>query len=736
MAVNAREPGSREPHEIPRRIFILSVLVLATVCASAQVSRPFFEIQQAAQPPVIDGKLDDPCWQAAPALTNFTQALPIEGAAPTERTEVRFVYNHDYLYIAVRCLDSEPDKIIAKQMQHDNQFESDDTVKIAFDTFNRQRDGYFFAVNPAGARTEGLIENFSDENQLWDTVWDVRARVDVQGWTAELAIPFKSLSFDPRHDSWGCNVERIIRRKQETVRWAALSRARPMTSLADFGELRGLEGMRQGLGLEARPFVSVKYLDDAVTGDKEWKFKPGLDLTYRITPSLTANATFNTDFAEAEVDERVVNLTRFPQFFPEKRDFFLQDSSLFSFGGLTEPVLPYYSRRIGLNAGGQPVDLIAGGRLTGRIGNTSVALLDVQQDSYVDVQEDSTNSIRSKNLFVGRVSTLVFEESNVGLLITHGDPLSNGDNTVAGLDFNYLNSRLPDGKQLVGHIWMLGSSSDRMGGEDAAFGTDIDYPNEPFNAYFTFRQIGEKFDPALGFVERRGIREYIGGATYIWRLNTGLLRSVSLFVRPSFTTDLGSRIVAEDHDLPILTLATPAEDKLTLTYTLYRDVLDEPFEIQPGIVIPTGDYPYGQFKPSFKTSEARPVSVGLYFRAGDFYTGVERDYKGTLDWRPSRYVTAGVAYELRQVRLPQGNVNVRLSSARLNLAFSPDLSWNTIAQYDNLSGNLGLNSRIRWTYRPGCDLFFVVDQGYQFGNWRFARLTSAVAVKLVATFRF
>jgi hypothetical protein len=306
-----------------------------------------------------------------------------------------------------------------------------------------------------------------------------------------------------------------------------------VTQLSNFGQLRGLTNLHQGLGLELKPFVSVKYRDETTTGQREWKFKPGGDVTYHITPSLKANATFNTDFAEADVDQRVVNLSRFPLFFPEKRDFFLQDSSLFSFGGLGESPLPYYSRRIGLSAGGQPVDILAGGRLTGRVGNTSVALLDVQQDDY--------NGVLSKNLFVCRVSTKVFEESNLGFLGTFGDPRYAGDNGLGGVDFGYLNSRLANSKQLVGHAYAIGTTSDHAGGEGFAFGGDVDYPNEPLDVHLFFRQIGDRFDPGLGFVERTSIRQYIGSASYLWRPNTRLLRSVALRARPYFTTDLEHR---------------------------------------------------------------------------------------------------------------------------------------------------------------------------------------------------
>jgi hypothetical protein len=507
-----------------------------------------------------------------------------------------------------------------------------------------------------------------------------------------------------------------------------------MSVLADFGELRGLHLVRRGLGIEAKPFTSIEYLDDAGTDGPAWRIKPGLDLTDRITPSLTANATFNTDFAEAEVDQRVVNLTPYPQFYPEKRDFFLQDSSLFAFGGSSNTLSPFYSRDIGLSASGQPVGLLAGGRLTGRVGDTSVALLDVQQDAYVDA--DSGSRIDAKNLFVGRVSTLVFGESNMGFLVTHGSPMSTGDNTMAGPDFNYLNDRLPDGKQLLGHVWLLGSSSTGAPGDDEAFGADLQYPNEPFVGQISFQRIGENFNPALGFVERTGINEWSVWTGYVWRPNVPWLRSIELDLRPDVTTDLGNRIVAEDDDLPRVDMKDPAGDEFMVSCTLHRDSLDAPYEIVPGIVAPAGDFPHGHLKPSFATSGSRPLSASLGLDAGHFYGGTSRDYKGTLDWRPSRFVTVDLACEVQQLKLPQGRFNVRMGSAQLILALTPDLTWSTIAQYDDISDNLGVNSRLRWTYRPGSDIFVVVDQGYQFAAWTATRLTSKITLKWGGTFRF
>ena len=564
--------------------------------------------------PRIDGVLDDVCWSRAEPLSDFTQVLPVEGAPPSERTEVRFVYTRDVLFVGVRCFDRAPEQILVKTMQRDNPFDSDDYVKIAFDTFANGRDGYTFMVNAAGARTDSIFGRFSEEDRNFDAIWSARARVDSTGWTAEIAIPLKSISFDVRHDFWRVNIERVIRHSQETVRWSAISRAKSMTALEDFGDLRDLRGLRQGLGLDFRPYIRTTYRNDAAPRNRGFLFDSGFDVTYRITPSLTAVGTFRTDFAETEVDERVVSLSRFPTFFPEKRDFFLQDAQLFTFGGLTGDDRPYFSRRIGLGVDGLPVTIFGGLRLTGRIGGTSVALLDVEQAAHAGIAE--------KNLAIVRVSQQLSEEWNAGIIATNGDPLVNANGTLLGGDFNFQRN-LPDEKRLIAHGYVMGVTNDAAG-DDLAFGIDVDYPNEPLDVHLTFRQWGEHFTMPLGFLGRNDIRRYTGSFTYIWRPNTRWVRSVSVQARPLFGTDLGNRLVEEDHDVPFITLTTPALDEIGAGYTFMRDLVDEPFEILPHIVLPPRNYSYGLFQGYIHTSDARPIRTAFAPSASAFSTSVPR----------------------------------------------------------------------------------------------------------------
>lgn len=705
-------------------LLVAAFAFASPLCAAS--ARPSVRALQANPPPVIDGKLDDPCWQGPPSITEFVQVLPVEGAAPTEATEVRFARDARYLYIALRCLDSGSDRILAPTLQRDTKFDADDVVRIALDTFGRERDGYLFLINPAGARTDALFGRFGGTNYNWDALWIARTSVDDRGWSAEIAIPTTSLSFDPASDDWRINIERVIRRKQETVRWSGANRTKSVTALEEFGTLAGMAGLKQGHGVEFTPYVRFSRIEGLAATNPGNEFDTGFDLTWRITPSLTAIGTMRPDFAETEIDDRVVNLSRFPTYFPEKRDFFLEDVSLFSFGGLDDSSTPFYSRRIGLGLNDRPVDIVGAARLTGRIERTSVALLAARQDDQPDVP--------ARTLAVARITQQVLDESSVGLIATLGDPRSARRAWLAGADFSYLNSRLADGRQVVLNGFAMVSDTDATAARGEAFGFDLDYPNEPLDVHLFFRHWGEHFDPTLGFVDRVGIREYVASVAYLWRPNTWL-RTVELEARPLYQTNLHGQIVQEDHDVPTVTFKTPAGDVLQLEYTFYRDRLDEPFEVWPSVILPAGDYRFGQFKPSFETSAARPWSAGCSFGLGQYYGGTIRRWKPKLEWRVSRHVNIGASFEERRIELARRKFAVRVASGHLNLALSPEVSLNTLAQYDNESRNLAVNCRLRWTFRPGCDLFLVFNQGWLREDDRYVRQFTGTTTKLEMSWR-
>ena len=466
-AIRGASTGTGRPGEVecvvssPPGRFPLPILLLSGLCALALAvparaqepgaagERPQVRAVRTDTPPVIDGFLDDAAWSEAELLSPLTQVEPVEGARPSERTEIRFLYDAEALYVAIRAFDADPDGIIANQLARDGSLRDNDRVGLIFDTFLNHRTGYFFGINPAGARFDALVP-FRRE---WDGIWYGKAQIDAEGWTAELAIPFKTLSFDPGTTRWGLNVTRGIRGRTESLRWASPYQNKFSFDLATAGELTGLEGLEQGLGLDVKPGYAVTQVfqhrpkkDNDLLGD------PSLDVFYKITPSMTAALTANTDFSAVEVDEIQVNLTRFSLFFPEKRDFFLEDVSIFDFGGLREENgLPFFSRRIGLDPDGEPIPIRGAAKVTGRAGRLNIGLLDTQVASSGDLD--------SKNLGVARVLVNVLEESTVGGILTFGDPATNGDNFVAGADFNYKTSRVFGNQTLEGNLWFQHSGS-------------------------------------------------------------------------------------------------------------------------------------------------------------------------------------------------------------------------------------------------------------------------------------
>ena len=699
--------------------------------ATALAAAPSLDLHPTTTPPKIDGILSPGEWDGAAYSDAFRQVVPSENVAPSERTEFWVTYDADTIYVGVRCHDSAgPAGIRASSMQHDQDSGgADDLTRIVFDTFHRENDGYYFALLAGGGKAEGLIQNIDQPNPEWDAIWQGKTSIDAGGWSAEFAIPIKSLAFDPKTDTWGFTIARAVRRKQEAMRWAGFARNKLTTSLPDLGTIRGLTGLRQGRGIDFKPYASLTRHSAPELDEKKYDFKPGFDLVWHVTPSLAATFTVNTDFADAEVDERQINLGRFSLFFPEKRSFFTQDASLFTFGGIgNEAAKPFFSRRIGLADDGSKVDLLGGVKLTGRAGPLTLGLLDVQTDSHAAVD--------SRNLLVARAAVQVLGESSVGLIATNGDPRTNQSNRSLGFDFNYLNSHLAAGKTFEAHAYAVGTDSELAGGRDTDLGFSVRYPNEPFGFVVEAQRIGNRYDPALGFVPRTGVYESFNLLDYTWHLENSLLRKINLKAQAFWTFDLNGRTVSEDHDLPALEFETTDGDRWQVQHTRTRERLDEPFEITPGVVIPVGNYAWDRAQISYNSTRSQPVSVGFLMRDQGFFTGHRRDYRAAAEWRATRRIFVGASWQLQQVRLPQGNFDVRLATAKLIYTQSPDLQFSLLGQFDNLSNSLGVNFRVKWIMQPGNEIFLVVNQGYDTTLDQIRPVQNDTSLKGAWTYRF
>ncbi len=695
----------------------------------------------------VDGVLGESIWQDIPAISDFVQVEPRPGEQPTERTQVWLAYSEDALYIAVRCLDSSVGRIVATDMRRDAELAENDKIEIILDTYHDHRNAYYFATNPAGALVDGRVTENQEPALEWDGMWIVRTHIDGREWTAEFEIPFKTVGFSPRLSQWGFNISRYIARVRETSRWASPSLDVKLSQTVRAGHVSSLDKLSQGVGLDVKPYGIVGFTRDINLADEvHATAKGGVDMFYRITPNLVSSTTFNTDFAETEVDTRQVNLTRFALFFPEKRGFFLEDAGIFEFAGeggsQGEPgvqeggdLLPFFSRRIGLVEGSE-VPLRVGEKLTGKIGRFDVGLLDVQTG---DLTQDHTVLVPGRNLAAGRVKANFLRQSYIGGLFTNGDPAGETSNQVGGIDLKLATSSfLKSEKNLSLTLFGSKTHTSRLEGRDTAYGGVLAFPNDLVKAQYKWLKIGENYNPALGFVPRRGVRissvsAEIGPRPRFWNI-----RQMSFEFEYSDYYNLREQS-SETRELKV----TPFQwffnsgEMVGYEYARNSERLYVPWEIQDGVFLPPGEYTFDTHGVDVRSSETRPLFAGVEFRTGSFFGGTRRELVIETAWRKNRHFTTALSLEQNWVRLEQGDFSTSLVTCRLDYSFTPFITLANFVQYDTESRNIGLQSRLRWILTPGNDFFVVLNHAWQEDRFdRFEAAQTRFRVKFNYTFRF
>lgn len=703
--------------------------VAISVCAGGLWAQPvensIGEVRRTESPPTIDGKLDEGVWSDAPVLTDFVQVNPDEGQPATERTEIRLLFDDENLYLGIRCHDSMPSQIVATEMRRDGPRSVDDHLIIVIDPFGSQRDGYLFSVGPAGLKLDALVEGGSSR-EAWDGIWFSDVSIDEQGWVAEIAIPYKSISFDPERSEWSLNVERTLRRLNETTRWSGARREIGIADLGGAGVIEGFEGdLNQGRGLTFKPFgVLTSEIDDGLPD-----FDAGFDLFYKITPEITAALTVNTDFAEAEVDQRRVNLSRFPLFFEEKRDFFLEEAGVFEFGNVRQSPRPYFSRRIGL-VNGEELPILAGARITGRSGNVRFGILDVQMDD--------DDELGNKNLAVGRAIVNILDESTVGVIATNGNPSARGENSLVGTDFSYVNTSFMDDANLRAGGWVQATRDDPSGGEETygyAVGGRAQLQTDDWNIFSFVAHVDDRYKPGLGFVSRPGEREHILNVTRTFRPEADLVRTIDINTGGDFYTNLGWTVNTLEMSIVGVTIETDDRDFIAADFQIERDKIRDPFEISDGVVIPVDTYHWLFGEVDAGTDPSQPVAIEAGVRVGEFYDGTRYDYSGEVTFTPNSRFSGSAEYIFQDISLPGGDFDVEILRTRGTVQFSPELTLDTIVQWDSVSDIAGLNSRLRWEPRPGQEIFLVYNEGYDADN-DFSSLEREAIPKVGATIRF
>ncbi len=696
---------------------------------SPRIDRKVIHATRIPQGPKVDGVLDDLVWSLAEPSGPLTQYQPREGAEASERTEFRVLYDDECFYVGVWCFDREPERIIAREMARDGGLYDDDYIVIALDTFLDRRNGYYFVINPNGAREDSLISNNSYPNREWDGIWTVRTSIDEQGWKVEVAIPFKTLSFDPALDTWGMNVMRRLKRTEEGDRWNAPDADVTTFYVSEAGLVTGLQGLDQGIGLDVVPYSIGRWHYTRDAHDHDLTFDAGADVRYRITPSLQASLSLNTDFAETEADFRQVNLTRFPLFYPEKRDFFLEDAGIFKFGGLGSELIPFFSRRIGLSEEGAQVPIIAASKLTGRVDSYNVGII----DAYVDRHD----GLSEKNTFVTRVSKNVLEQSSVGMLTTVGNPDSDDENVMGGLDFNYRTSEFLGSNILEWNNFVLGSYTERADNdENMAFGTELTIPNDAYVVRGQFYQVDEHYDAGLGFVPRNGIRAYETYGSYRPRPESDVVRQLFFSYANSHVTDLSNELDTASHSLTPVYVRFTSGDAVFGSVNWQLDSPDEDFEIVEGVTIPAGEYWWNYYRVGFETADKRPWELQCSYRVGEFYDGSRQGWSPRLTVKASKHFFFSVGYDLNQVRLPQGDFDTHLTHVSTQINFTPALTWYNLVQYDNVAESVGFNSRLVWEFLPGANCYVVLNENIDRDREDYTLRESMLTVKLNVTLRF
>ncbi len=678
---------------------------LAAIASSCLAEQPSINVIGIDRTDIrVDGRLDDAAWTNATALT-LTQQSPHAGAPSPYTTTLRVVADRSNLYFGFTCTDPEPNRIAIHTMQRDGDMYGDDSVAIVLDTFGDQRTGYYFRVNAAGARDDGLISNPDDIPLDWDGVWDARVTRTTTGWTAEIAIPVNTIRFDPKLQSWGFNAERYVPRERQTLRWSGPTLD---ARLADFRRAGALAvpDFRQGAGLTVNLNTLARRTSDFVTADRTLAGRAGIDVGYNVTPQLGAVITVNTDFAETEVDTRQINLTQFPLFFPEKRVFFLEGSNQFNFGlNLGTDFVPFHSRTIGL-VEGSVVPIDAGVKVLGRAGKWGIAALDVETGAAHDVAR--------RNVFASRLTYDATEHLRVGTLLTGGDPEFATHNRFGGGDAVWTTSTLFGDKNFAAGAWTAASHSDGIRGRSNGWGAAIDYPNDLWDINASVKVLGDALDPALGFLPQPGTRQFNSYTAYQPRPKNSWIQQFFFEFQPRVVKDLDGRTLTWRVFMAPFNIESHGGVHLEADYAPEFERLTQPFAITDRVTIPIGEYRFNRFRIDAQTSPARPMRVGTTTWFGEFFNGRLTQVQNFITWTQlSGRLQLELDTENDFGRLSFGNFVQRLLQSKVIYAFSPNLILSSFTQYDTESRQVGINNRVRWTIRPNADLFIVWNRGWK-----------------------
>ncbi len=714
-----------------RKLHILTLLLSITffkLSAQPEIQAVFTEASIS-----FDGMVNEEAWEKTEPITNFTQREPYVGEKATDKTEFFVLYDKEYLYLGMRCF-QDPEMLSSKELARDANLSKDDKVQIILDTYLDGRNAYWFQIGPRGSIGDALVsENGRAFNKSWDGLWDGKARIHDQGWDAEIKIPFKTLGFKEGQDIWGLKLIRQVTKKAETSYWPETTLDANRFQISDAGKLRGLTGISQGIGLDIIPYFTSG-ISKQINEDPQSKIDGGLDVFYQITPSLKAAITVNTDFAQTEVDERQINLTRFNLFFPEKRDFFLDGSNYFNFGINGESynrhgqsLIPFFSRTIGLDSQGNPVPINYGGKFTGQAGNWNIGMLHVKDDSQKD----------NSGYSVTRITRNLGKQSSIGIIGTDGNSFAVEDNSLVGVDLRLASSEFKSNKNIVYNIYGLKSFTNGLNGDDVSFGTEINYPNDFLRFRLGYMQIGENFTSGLGFVPRNNIRKTYGSFTLGPRPKKWGILQIQSGIDFFVISDLmNGGLLSAETDFNFLEIEFLSGEEISIGSHLQFENLDEDFNIFENYVIPISEYSFWWHGISLESAKHRNLWFETTFGTGDFYNGKRTDWIVEAGYKLMVPLYIGLESDRKYVSLTQGDFTTQIWRLNLNVLFNPKLTWYNFAQYDSQSESIGWQSRFQWIMKPGKEVFLVWNSPFIDPLERFKPEVYDARLKIKYTIRF
>ena len=655
---------------------------------------------------VIDGDLDELQWSQAQPATDFIQNDPNMGEPSTERTEVRILYDEEYLYLGVYCFDSAgKEGLVLTDVTRDPAAGESDHFSVILDTFDDNRNGFIFGTNPGGAKRDGQVRgDGSDTNFDWDTDWNVKTKITESGWQIEMAIPFRTLRFREReHQMWGVNFSRRIRRKNEFTLWTEVPRPHVLSNVSFAGTLEGFEHIRQGRNLYFKPYLSAPVVRKP-GDDVDFVPEVGLDVKYGLTPGITLDLTANTDFAQVEADEQQINLTRFSLFFPEKRDFFLENSGIFQFGKSQRrfgrssalDLIPFFSRRLGISRG-QLVPILGGARLSGRAGDYTLGILSMQTDKFEDTP--------STNFTVVRLRRDLLRNSDFGGIFVNKQERDGRYNRTYGVDANL---RFFDYLDVV--PFALKTESPDKPGDDWAANISVRWRDQFWDILAEHLNIGENFNPEVGFVHRTGIRKTRGRFSLKPRPErVAWIRQLEPAVEANYIENQGGTLETRTLETS-LSIGLEDNSRLSFGHKASFERLDEPFRIRPEKEIPVGDYQFEEFSVSFSSDRSRVLSGSAAVQTGSFYDGDRGSYSLGVRFQPNYHFIADVSWDHDEISLPSGDFTTNLVNTRLLYAFNTRTFLNALIQYNSTVREIESNIRFNFIHRPLSEVFLVYNE--------------------------